>query len=126
MPQLKKYTIWLRLLGFRVDGYMYNMISTRANSKQPFKRTEIFRTGPSAQKFSDEHENTAKKIIALKALPTEEWRASIQRNASSFSCSHCPFVDLCTTDLERLNGRKVLISNFYQPNSYRYEEEGTE
>lgn len=120
MPQMKKYGLALKKLGFRIDGYMYNQISTRANSKQPFKRTEIFPLGDSAEMFMSDQQETSERIVELKTLGPVEWQYNIVRNASSFSCSHCPFSDLCISDVEGMSGRKLLIRNFYMPNSYRY------
>lgn len=120
MPQMKKYGLALKKMGFRIDGYMYNQISTRANSKQPFKRPPIVPIGSSAEKFMIEQERTSRKIVRLKNMPHGAWQTEIERNASSFSCSHCPFSDLCISDVEGMSGRKLLIRNFYMPNSYRY------
>ena len=122
MPQLKKYGWTLRALGFRVDGYIYNQISTRANSKEPFRRTE-HELGPSAEKFMDDQVSAMQRIAHMKSLPPAIWKESAIRNASSFSCSHCPFLDICTMELDEDNGLLLHVKSYYGPNKYGYGKE---
>lgn len=121
MPQMKKYGNTLVKMGYKVDGYLYNQISTRKNAKEPFRRSPVTLLEGPATVFMDEQIRTMKKIVYLKSLPTEVWKDSIEHNAGHFTCSKCPFIDICTTDIEKRAGRKILIRSEYQPNKYRYE-----
>lgn len=121
MPQMKKYGVALREQGLKVDGYLYNQISTRKNSKEPFRRSPVTLKDRPARVFMNEQITTMKKIVFLKNLPNEVWKDSIEHNAGHFTCSKCPFVDLCTADIEGTTGRKILIRSDYGPNKYRYE-----
>lgn len=123
MPQLKKYCLSLRKLGLRVDGYRYNQISTRANSKDPFRRTTMFKVGASADIFLEEQVDAMVRIKNLKALPNGEWKNTSLHNASSFSCSHCPYLDPCSMELDGDTGVNLHIRSFYGPNKYGYGKE---
>lgn len=125
MPQLKKYGFALRQMGFRVDGYMYNQISTRKNATAPFKR-ESFELDSSAQVFMEDQIRVMNRIAHLKNLPNDVWRESAVRNASSFSCSHCPYLDVCAMEVDGDNGVNLHIQTFYGPNSYRYGKDAEE
>lgn len=125
MPQLKKYGFALRQMGLRVDGYMYNMISTRKNTKEPYRRLG-FELGESAQKFMVDQVSVMQRIAHLKSLPNEIWRESAVRNASAFSCSHCPFLDICSMELDGDNGVGLHIASYFGPNSYGYGKEVVE
>lgn len=121
MPQLQKYCYALNKMGLHVDGYIYNQISTRKNAREQFRRVTFNLNDKLAQKFMDEQLLLSKEIAVVKeTLDPEAWKmtAQLRRNASSFSCSHCPFLDICTADLLGTPGRQALKDNFYQKNSY--------
>jgi hypothetical protein len=123
MPQMKKYGYALRQMGFKVDSYLYNQISTRKNTKEPFRRSPVTLHESPAQIFMDEQISTMKKIVWLKGLPDDVWKESIERNAGHFTCSKCPFAELCASDIEGRAGRKILITSDFAPSKYRYEKE---
>lgn len=120
MPQMQKYALALQRLGFRVDGYLYNMLSTRKNAKEPFRRVPL-PLKPTAEKYMEDQIRISKLIIHMKSLPNDVWASLVIRNASSFSCSKCPFLDICAIDHEEKPGRKLHVETFYEPNTYRYE-----
>lgn len=120
MPQLPKYVYSLRNLGFNIEDGMYNMISTRPNSREPVRRAFPKITEAKARAFFREQIMIMQRIHEKKQLTDEEWRKSIVRTASSFNCTNCMFLDLCTSDLEGLPGRKLMLDTFFRPNSYGY------
>jgi hypothetical protein len=123
MPQLPKYIYALRQLNYDVEDGMYNMISTRPNSKEPVRRALTGVTQAKARAFFREQIMVMQRIYAKKQLSDDEWRNSIVRTASSFNCTNCMFLDLCTSDLEGLPGRKLMLESFYRPNTYGYDKE---
>lgn len=126
MPQLAKYCRALKLLGYDVDGAMYNQITTRNNARQLFRRTPAD-VGESKQiQFFDEQIAAMKRIAYAKTLPTEVMREGALRTASHFNCNNCQFLDLCSMDLSGANGRSLHIAQFYEPNKYGYGKEDDE
>jgi hypothetical protein len=116
-PQLPKYMQSLMNLGYTVDS---NMLRHRDNAHQKFQREKIRVPQKRRETFHIEHLKTAQQIIDLKKLPLAEWEARVVRNANMWSCKTCPFLDLCQTDLDGLNGRDLLVSEFYETNTYGY------
>lgn len=123
MPQLTRYAYALRQMGFKVDGVLYNMLSTRNNSKQPFRRLEKELNPKSAVRFWDEAVRTMVDITKRKNGDPQIWEHEARRTASDFNCKNCSFLDLCVSDLEDRRGRHLLINNFYKPNTYGYGKE---
>lgn len=122
MPQLPKYVYCLNQLGYNVVDGMYNMISTRKNSRDPVRRIHLgLGKRPSKQRqFMREQIITMKKIREYKEMDNDSWRNSVVRTASSFNCKNCQFLGLCTEDLEERPGRALTIANFYKANTYGY------
>lgn len=124
MPQMAKYKRALELLGYAVEDGIYNQISTRPNSKDPFRRIPTGITKAKADQFWHEQVTAQRRIHRLKTqLTNEEWREQSLRTASSFNCDHCPFLELCTFDISKANGRKLLLNQSFEPNKYGYGKE---
>lgn len=123
MPQLVKYTHALRLMGFEVEGGLYNQLSTRKNSRNPFNREPLPVTAIKGEAFWEEQVATMLQIVEQKDRNPLVWKNTALRTASSFNCKNCPFLDICVSDLEKRNGRALLLSNFYAPNKYGYGKE---
>lgn len=121
MPQMAKYRKALNLLGYAVDDGIYNQISTRKNSKDPFKRTPTGLTDAKSDAFWDEQLRAMAQIHKRKTqMSNEEWKTKSLRTASHFNCNNCPFLELCSADLVGQNGRKHLLNMQYEPNKYGY------
>jgi hypothetical protein len=123
-PQMTRYAMGLKRLGYDVHGALYNMLSTRPNVKtNPFARLEKPLSEVAMKRYWDEMIQSARGIQELKAMPNKFWEEGARRTASDFNCKHCPFLDLCSSDLEERPGRKLLVENFYEPNTYGYGKE---
>lgn len=126
MPQLKKYMGALRLLGYPVDGYIYNMIRYRQNAKDKFYRHRNDNVHPKAvDRFIKEQDSAMKHIRIFKDLSLETWEDTALRTATVGNCKNCWFLDLCDHDLNGLYGRDLLVSSSYEPNTYGYMKEVT-
>ena len=123
MPQLAKYTGALRRLGFQVAGAEYNMLRHRSNAQEKFKRLAVSFTDTRIDTFIREQKILAEKIRELKSGTLEEWERKSVRTASSFNCQHCPFLSLCTTDVNGYTGRDLLVRMAFEPNTYGYTSE---
>lgn len=125
MPQLAKYAFALEAMGYDISDGMYNMISTRPNSKEPFRRAHLGLGKHQSKKrqFFKEQIQTMQEIVAVKNLEPEKWLERSVRQASSFNCTNCQFLDLCIDDLNQVPGRALTIENFYKPNTYGYGKE---
>lgn len=126
MPQMPKYATALRAMGYRIDFMMYNILSTRKNVKEPFKRIMIPDNESANTQFMSDQVNVMESIRQEKL----KWEATGKptpaaeiRTASSFNCGHCPFLDLCTADLQNHAGRDKYLAAEFSPNSYRYAKE---
>lgn len=120
MPQLAKYVSALKRMGYPVDTATYNQISTRQNSKEPFRRSPADIGEVKSETFFREQAMAMARVDKLKTMPNEEWKASVLRTASAFNCKNCMFLDLCTLDLTGANGRELHIRQYYEPNKYGY------
>mgnify|MGYP003295993077 CR=1 FL=1 len=123
LPQLLRYAYALRQMGYQVDGYIYNMVSTdkRAQPQNRFKRHKVEFTKAHDRKMVKvfgEMLETMEEIVAAKK--DELWEAKVKRNMSSFSCANCPFLELCTAELEGQPGIGLLVKQFYESNKYGY------
>lgn len=123
LPQMLRYATALRYMGYQVDGYIYNMISTDKRAVNRFKRHTV--------DFGKTHEIkmvkvwnemlvTIQEIIEDKLKHIEDWENSAVRNMSSFSCANCPFLELCVAELEEQNGIGLMVGQFYESNKYGY------
>lgn len=124
MPQMPKYIFALRALGYDIHDGMYNMLSTRKNSKDPFRRAFTNTSEVKAKQFFREQLQTMLEIRGLKEMPNDEWaRLHTRRNANAFNCKNCMFLELCAHDLEEMSGRKFFIEANFKPNTYGYGKE---
>lgn len=126
LPQMLRYAYALRQMGYQVDGYIYNMISTdkRAKIENKFRRHKV--------EFTKTHEVKMVQVFSemlfvmeqiIKDKKDEMWDAKVARNMSSFSCANCPFLELCVAELENQNGVALLVKSFYESNKYGYGKE---
>lgn len=120
MPQTSKYVYALRAQGLPVDSAVYNQISTRKNSKQPFSRVDVPLKQAKMNRFWQEQVEAMEEIVAIKQQSQGEWRAKAKRTASAFNCTNCPFLDICVAELEEQPGIDLMITNFFSPNKYGY------
>lgn len=125
LPQMLRYAKALRLLGFPVHGYIYNMISTDKRAQKRFKRHKV--------DFARVHETKMERVwsemvrvmhdIMEDKRSSLAWENSAERNMSSFSCANCPFLELCIAELEQQNGTGLMITSYYESNKYGYGKE---
>lgn len=124
MPQMPKYIFALRSMGYDITDGMYNMLSTRKNSKDPYRRAFTDTTDIKAKQFFREQLQTMLEIRGLKEMPNDEWeRLHTRRNANAFNCKNCMFLELCAADLEGMGGRRFFIEANFKPNTYGYGKE---
>ena len=125
-PQLPKYVLNLRQLGYKVDDAVYDIIVHKVPVKSSYnpstnlKRVALNLTDKRIEQTMKEQNSVVRSIARLKTKPTDEWEQSVRRTASSFSCQHCPFLSICISEL---NGEdiSVAVKYNYTPNSYGYE-----
>lgn len=123
-PQMPKYIFALRSMGYEIEDGMYNMLSTRKNSRDPARREFTQTSDAKAKQFFREQLDAMLEIRALKQLPNDEWeRLNTRRNANAFNCKNCMFLDLCANDLEGMGGRRFYIEANFRPNTYGYGKE---
>lgn len=124
LPQLPKYVFTLQAMGYDIHDAMYNMISSRPNSKEPHRRINLnlYKHPKKGEQLFREQLRTMLKIKEVKEGEIDLWRQNLVRSASAFNCKNCSFLALCTDDLLGTPGRELNIRNFYKPNSYKYEE----
>ena len=129
LPQMLRYSKALQLMGYPVDETMYNMLSTDTRSKPEnrFKRHTEDLKKPNVVRKMDRYwfelVTTMDEIREVKEQDEKEpgsWAENAKRNASSFSCSNCSFLELCTAEAEQQNGIEIMVRQFYQPNKYGY------
>lgn len=120
MPQTSKYVYALRAQGLPVDTAVYNQISTRKGSKQPFNRVDVPLKQAKMNRFWQEQVEAMEEIVEIKQQSQGEWRAKAKRTASAFNCTNCPFLDICVAELEEQPGIDLMITNFFSPNKYGY------
>ena len=104
LPQMLRYSKALQVMGYPVNETMYNMLSTdtRAKPENRFKRHTTNIEQPNIvrkmNRYWFELTGTMQKIQSIKDREIEQpgsWELGAIRNASSFSCSNCPFLELC-------------------------------
>jgi len=123
LPQMVKYSYALNQMGYPVKDGIYNRLSTRKNSKEPFKRipANITNASKKMKRLFHEQVEAMKQIQWIKNnLTTEEWSDRALRSANAYNCKNCPFLELCTADLIEANGRDILLEMSYTPNTYGY------
>lgn len=115
-PQMPRYIGLLRLSGRKVDGYIYNMIRTRAaKTAAPADRFRRATFNPK--------ESTIQQVMEEFFRTVEEIRSGTYptRTANSFNCgAYCSFANLCTADLNDEPGRELMVRAFFEPNTYGY------
>jgi CRISPR/Cas system-associated exonuclease Cas4 (RecB family) len=126
LPQLTKYVGYLRMLGYRIDDAVYNLISNRVLVTKPYegnpqtmKRINLHLTDRRVEKTIQEQTAIAERVADYKTDP--DWESRVLRTANSFNCKNCGFLAICTADL---NGEdtSVAVKYNYKPNSYGYGE----
>lgn len=125
-PQLPKYVLNLRSLGYIIDDAVYDIIIHRVPAKKSYdpiiscKRISLHVTDKRIEQTMKEQNSVVRSIARYKSMPIEQWEQSVRRSASSFNCQHCSFLGLCISDL---NGEdtEVAVKYNYLPNSYGYE-----
>lgn len=126
LPQLSKYTGYLRKLGYEIHDAVYNLISNKVlvtkpyvGSQQTMRRINMHLTKQRIARSIYEQTVITYRIAEYKNDPA--WEQKVIRTANSFNCRQCPFLSLCTADL---NGEdtSVAVKYDFQPNSYGYKE----
>lgn len=122
LPQLPKYTGALQRLGYDVHHAEYNMIRHRDNAKEKYSRLEVQIPPSRIETYRHEQFVASQRILARKSQSLEEWEATVLRAASSFNCPNCPFLVLCISDLDKQPGGELLRSQFFEENTYGYQQ----
>lgn len=124
LPQLPKYTAALEKVrpDIKIEGAIYNLISTRANAKDD----ALFKTYP--MKLSD-----ARKVNAMREQVTtireiqrviNKERPAV-RTANSMNCGYCPFKVLCDAQINNKQDDYDLAKQMlFKENTYGYEYKG--
>lgn len=128
LPQMAKYVAALRHNGISVDDGIYLMVRTRSLKEPgPDNRFQLMPANLKDSKINaywSEQVAAMKRIKAIKDIDRTQWREQwALRTANQFTCNICPFIDLCTLDLNGGAKRDLMIKSFYAPNSYGYEDE---
>lgn len=126
-PQIPKYIGTLRNLGYRVDDGEYNLISTRVLKTKPYEATNetmrrvlVKATKERIDRSLKEQYEIIKRIAFYKEAPGNMWKQAAMRSANSWNCKNCPFLDLCTAELNEQDVSVMLKYDFI-PNSYGYD-----
>lgn len=128
-PQLPKYVGTLRNLGYNVDDAEYDLISTRVLKTKPYiasnetmRRIPLKLSKKRIERSLIEQHEVVRRIAFFKAETPERWGEVAMRSANSWNCKNCPFLDMCTADL---NGEDTSVMAKYEfaPNSYGYDKE---
>lgn len=126
-PQLPKYVGTLRNLGYTVDDGEYDLISTRVLKTKPYiagsetlRRVPLKLTNNRIKRSLAEQHEVVRRIAFFKNETPERWGEVAMRTANSWNCKNCPFLDMCTADL---NGEDTSVMAKYEfaPNSYGYD-----
>ena len=126
LPQLPKYTGYLRKLGYDIHDAVYNLISNKVlvtvpyeGSPKTMRRVPLHLTKRRIDRSIEEQTEITYRIAEYKNDPN--WENRVLRTANSFNCKQCAFLSLCTADL---NGEdtSVAVRYDFRPNSYGYSE----
>lgn len=121
-PQLVKYFAAAKELGIHADVLEYDQIRTRAFKNNPdpmerFVRTPVPLSADRAVRTMEEQFRVSREIAELRRLPIEEIDRRAVRN--TYACMICPFVDLCSSDLNGGKDSQLLIESFYEKRKRR-------
>lgn len=102
MPQLPRYVAAAGVLGWSVSKARYVNIRTRQvkaeTPKYKFLPANINRTV--RMSHMKDLLLAVEEILKFKAMPLDAWRDRVPRTASSFSCKHCAFKEICSEEIQ--------------------------
>jgi len=123
--QLPKYLATLIQEGKQVNFAVLNQIRHRVTKAQTmtdkFRRSTLTPTHTKMRNMMIEHIKTSEKIIERKRMTEEAASSAALRSMNKMTCKNCPFLMLCTMELEGSNTKSLLASEF-MPNTYGYDE----
>lgn len=125
LPQMGKYVGALQMAGTKVDDGIYQMLRTRSVKSTDINdhlRLQYMNLKQvKIDRYLKEQFSGMKQIAAASKIDQETYRENFAlRSANQFNCRTCPYLDLCTLDLQEGN-RDLHIRSFYEPNDYGYE-----
>lgn len=125
LPQMGKYVGALQMAGIQVDDGAYQMLRTRSVKSTDINdhlRLQYMNLKQvKIDRYLKEQFSGMKQISAASKIDQETYRENFAlRSANQFNCRSCPYLDLCTLDLQEGN-RDLHIRSFYEPNDYGYE-----
>ena len=125
LPQMGKYVGALQMAGIQVDDGAYQMLRTRSIKSTDINdhlRLQYMNLKQvKIDRYLKEQFSGMKQISAASKIDQETYRENFAlRSANQFNCRSCPYLDLCTLDLQEGN-RDLHIRSFYEPNDYGYE-----
>ncbi len=130
--QLPKYVGTLKMNGVPVDYAILNQVRYRLKKggntdDELFKRAVVRPNHNRIKRIMGEQFSTSRRILARRALAPDRQDAEAIRTMNQMTCKNCPFLNLCTAELD---GQPVdnLIQTDFRPNAYAlsYNPEGDE
>jgi len=122
MPQIPKYMVGMKAVGFNVDRAAYSIFRYRkmkeesVDNKYLFKPIEV--TVDRMKQTILEQVVVSDRIQSLKHLPIEEWSGSAMRTANKMVCNSCSFRSLCVAELNNWQPNLILNGD-YMPKKRR-------
>lgn len=117
--QFPKYVGSLRANGTQVDKVIINMLRTRKDAKERYKRVDAV---PSRMKIANqirEQIMVSQEIVKHKELPIETRSAITPRVLNKTVCQYCDVKSLCMSELDG-GDITTAIKSDYKPRTYGY------
>lgn len=115
MAQMPKYAAALQILGYKVDGAIYNMLRNRIVKN-------IHTVETARMDYLEVNDHRIKEALATQVMVSKEIAEGFypHRNASKINCGFCPFKTLCEMEVQ---GQKTAITReiAFEQNDYVYE-----
>lgn len=126
MPQLPKYFVGMKALGFDVHKMAYSVLRYRplkeptVDSKYRFTPFEATKTR--LLQTISEQIVVSKRIQTAKKQTLAEWSESAMRTANKMVCNNCPFRELCVAELNDWQPNLVLNSSYKKKERREFKE----
>lgn len=122
LPQLLRYSGAARALGWNVHRARYAMIRTRKVKDAPKYFIKPVELHPERIKnaFGD-LTKTATRILPLKELPLDQWKAKVVRTANVMNCKNCPFKSICLIEFSGEDADLTRRMSYEENTRYGYE-----
>lgn len=116
MPQLPKYFVGMKALGFTVDKMAYSQFRYRTMKEENFENKYRFTpfsfTQTRLMQTITEQVVVSKRIQAAKKMPLEQLSAESMRTANKMVCNSCSFRSLCVAELNDWQPNLILNSEY--------------